>query len=151
MKKQLQNILIITIIFGLLDQLTKLYARLHFIVPFEIIPDFFSLNYRENYGIAFSIDIPRFLIIFLTYIFLFFGIYLAYKELNIHKKTSQILLGLIIGGSIGNLIDRSTYGYVIDFIDIWRWPVFNLADMGIVIGILGIILFYGKIKRTNNK
>jgi signal peptidase II len=57
----------------------------------------------------------------------------------------------VLGGGLGNLIDRFTRGYVIDFISIWKWPVFNLADVFVTIGVLLIVLFYGKIKAQNQK
>ena len=50
-------------------------------------------------------------------------------------------MGLLIGGAIGNLIDRLKTGYVIDFIDFRVWPVFNIADISIVVGV-GIIIYF---------
>jgi signal peptidase II len=53
----------------------------------------------------------------------------------------QVLLGLVLGGALANAVDRVVQGYVVDFIDLQRWPVFNVADMAIVVGIvLGIVL-----------
>jgi signal peptidase II len=48
----------------------------------------------------------------------------------------QVLLGMVLGGAIANALDRFVQGYVVDFIDLQRWPVFNVADMAIVLGIL---------------
>lgn len=151
MRKNLLQILIITIVFLLLDQITKQLVATNLIEPFNIIDGFFELRYSENTGIAFSIAIPQLVTIVLTYIFLIAGFYIAYKELNLNKWLSKILLSLVLGGAIGNLIDRTVYGYVIDFIAIWKWPVFNIADSGIVVGILGIIVFYDKIKFRTGK
>ncbi len=74
-------------------------------------------------------------------------IYLAGKELNLNKKITQILLALIVAGGLSNLFDRFIHGFVIDFISIWIYPIFNIADIYITIGILLTIAFYGKIKR----
>ena len=58
--------------------------------------------------------------------------------MNLFLKTG---MGLLIGGAIGNLIDRIKTGYVVDFIDFRIWPVFNIADIAIVIGV-GIIIYF---------
>lgn len=49
-------------------------------------------------------------------------------------RQMQLIMGMIAGGALGNLVDRALYGYVIDFVDLGWWPVFNLADSAIVIG-----------------
>ena len=74
------------------------------------------------------------------------------KQLELHRDTVQIAFGLLIGGILGNLIDRIRVGHVIDFIDIHlpftlpyilpygRWPAFNIADSAIVVGMLFYLL-----------
>ena len=79
-----------------------------------------------------------------------FIFYFAIKELKLNAKITIISIGFIVGGAVGNLIDRLVAGYVVDFIGIWKWPNFNVADAHIVIGILLLILFYGKINKTKN-
>ena len=56
-------------------------------------------------------------------------------------KAGQILWGLIVGGAAGNLIDRLIQGFVVDFIDFYFWPAFNIADMAISIGIVGLLIY----------
>ena len=56
----------------------------------------------------------------------------------------QVMLGLILGGAISNGVDRAIQGYVVDFVNLHWWPVFNVADSAIVIGILGTILTVGR-------
>lgn len=141
------QILIFTIIFTLLDQLTKYLARVYLAQPKVIINKFFSLELAHNSGVAFSIPVPSIIVMLLTVVFLVFGGWWAKKELDLKQKRAQVCVALIAAGAIGNLIDRVLYGYVTDFISIWRWPVFNFADIWIFAGILGIFLFYGKIKR----
>jgi signal peptidase II len=66
-----------------------------------------------------------------------------------HKGMSRLLavsLGLILGGSLGNLVDRMTFGYVVDFFDFRIWPVFNIADSGITVGV-GMLALSLAIKR----
>ena len=60
------------------------------------------------------------------------------------KRYNNFALGLLLGGTIGNLIDRLIYGYVIDFIDLGFWPSFNLADSFSVIGVLLLIYLHWK-------
>lgn len=148
MIKNLGKIFILAAIFAFLDQLIKAWAIKNLQNPLIILDNFFKLELSHNTGIAFGIDLPFFLLTILTVILIFVMIYLAIKEFNLNSKLSQILLAMILGGALGNLIDRFTYGFVIDFISIWRWPNFNLADSLIVIAILLILVFYGKMKKT---
>ncbi len=142
------KILIIAAFLALLDQLLKNVSIRHFTIPVKIIDNLFTLTYVENTGIAFGIALPYLLIILINVLLVAGLIYLADRELDIKKKTAQIPLALIIGGALGNIYDRLSYGYVIDFISIWKWPAFNLADIYITVGVLLIVVFYGKIKRT---
>lgn len=57
---------------------------------------------------------------------------------------AQVTLGAILGGAIANAVDRFVQGYVVDFIDLHRWPVFNLADSAIVVGIIVAVLSFGR-------
>jgi signal peptidase II len=64
---------------------------------------------------------------------------------KVRRSTFRIVsLGLIVGGAFGNLVDRVRYGEVIDFVDVgwhqWRWPVFNVADSGVTVGFILLIL-----------
>lgn len=124
-----------------LDQLTKLLAvsmlPVHYFVP--VFP-FFNLFLTYNKGVSFSLfasdasHTPILLSIFSIIICI--GVcYWMYKEKN---KTVQIGLSLILGGAIGNIIDRIRLGSVIDFLDFhyvtYHWPAFNIADTAICIG-----------------
>lgn len=71
-------------------------------------------------------------------------IFLWIKKLEQHEKWQAIALALILGGAVGNVIDRIWLGYVVDFIQIyyqqWYWPAFNIADSAISIGVVMIII-----------
>ena len=120
----------------------------------SVIPQVFKLVYRENPAAAFSItsSLPDwfrrpFLLLVSSLATLFFIIwYYRLKEEDALLMTSFCL---IIAGAIGNLIDRASMGYVIDFLDVYagifgypnlRWPTFNIADSCIVVGAIGIVI-----------
>ncbi|MBS3159210.1 signal peptidase II [Candidatus Woesearchaeota archaeon] len=117
-----------------LDLITK-----HLLVnKIIIINKYLLLNYQENTGIAFSLlRNQNFFIIIITIFIIGFLIY-YYKN-----KRCQLGIIFILAGAIGNLINRIHLGYVIDFIQISIWPVFNLAD---VFNIIGIIILFSKLK-----
>lgn len=128
-----------------LDQITKFFIR-----EVTIIRGFFSFTLEQNKGVAFGVEIPLSVTIPLTAVLIILGIFLADKHMNLRKNTAVFLAGIVIGGAFGNLFDRVMHGYVIDFISIWKWPVFNLADMFVTIGIFSIIFFYDKLRKINN-
>ena len=116
----------------------------------EVIPHFWSNRYAENPGAAWSllasqpesIRVPFFHVVSLLAIGL---IAVYYSRLRSDQKLLGMALCLVMGGAVGNLIDRVIRGYVIDFIDWhlndpdwhtrWHWPTFNVADTGISIGV----------------
>jgi len=126
-----------------LDQLTKYLVRANMelgqSIPGEGI---FRLTYTTNTGGAFGILANQAFLLALVAVIgiAVFLIYLRYIPL--HSRLLKIGLGLDLGGGIGNLIDRLRFsGQVTDFIDIGPWPVFNVADMSIVVGTI-LIAYY---------
>jgi signal peptidase II len=69
------------------------------------------------------------------------GIVLFYHHMPTDKFWIRLSLGLQLGGALGNAVDRMTRGYVVDFVDIGFWPIFNLADLSIVLGV-AILAYY---------
>ncbi len=130
----------ISLIVLVLDQITKFFAvnSLRGNAPIVIIDNFLQFNYVENYGAAFGIlqNKKIFFIVMTTIVVI--GI-IVYIKTNTNLTTiMKITLAMIIGGAIGNFIDRVRLGYVVDFIDVKFWglydfPVFNIADSSIVI------------------
>ncbi len=135
----------------ILDQITKFLVDINMALhqSIEIIPNFFNLTYIRNTGAAFGFlagdrSSGR-IAFFALFSILAIGclIYLL-KNLRPGQKMTILSLSLILGGAIGNLIDRLRLGEVIDFLDVhwydWHWPAFNIADSAITIGV--ILLFY---------
>lgn len=149
----------LAVILGLviLDQVTKgsllylltdripLFGNAWELVPYPYmiaqVTDFFNLVFTWNPGTSFSLfrtlgEAAPYIIVILTGIVIgFLGHYL-YKRSDNHEKWP---VALIIGGALGNLIDRIRFGAVIDFLDFhvggWHWPAFNVADVCIVLGV----------------
>lgn len=108
-----------------------------------IIKNFFYLTYTRNTGAAFSIlEDSRILLLIITVIALFFINKFMNKETI--KGIENFIYGIIVGGILGNLFDRIVFGYVIDFLDFkifgYNYPVFNLADTFIVVGVIILII-----------
>jgi len=149
MKKKsrfLINTIFLTLPFILVDSFTKIYAIREKDNIYCMIKDVFCFKYRENTGIAFSIPIPILIITILNILLLGLILKLANDELKKNRFT-LVAISLIVAGGIGNLIDRFARGFVVDFISIFNFPIFNVADICISLGVLIIIVFYGKIKR----
>lgn len=125
----------------ILDQLTKFLAKskLMPIGDITLIPGYFSFSYVENRGAAFGMfRNKKLLLVGVTAIIIFIMIYYLVKKRNMNKLL-KIGFILIIGGAVGNLIDRIYLGYVVDYMhfyikDIFDWPVFNVADISVVTG-----------------
>lgn len=140
-----KKVLLFMFIALLLDQITKVLASnlLDINNSTIIINNFFYLTLCHNTGIAWSLlDNQRLLIIVFTLIALI--IIIRFIKSFKNNLRNNIAFGLLIGGLFGNLIDRIFYGYVIDFLDFYifkyDYPVFNIADVCIVIAILLLIV-----------
>lgn len=141
--------IITTVLIVLIDRVTKLFFSdlLSHGESLPIIHNIFHMTLVHNTGIAFGFFKDQgsvFIVIpIIAIILLVFNIY-YYRQNNEALNRSYIIaFSFILGGAIGNLIDRIVYGYVIDFIDFRIWPVFNIADSAITIGavIIGIKCF----------
>lgn len=110
----------------------------------KFLPDMVSFNT----GVAFNIPIPNQIMIILTPILLVGFFLLAQKYFDLAAAASKMVVGLIIGGGLGNFIDRLLFGAVRDFINLGFWPSFNLADTFITVGAVVLILFHGKILKA---
>jgi signal peptidase II len=171
------------------DQISKLFVK-GFSIPFlnfnyegmyhgqtiPIIGDFFRLTFIENPGMAFGYDPGNQFKLLISVFSLIASLGLIFYLYVIKNKswTLRFSIALILGGAVGNLIDRTFYGIffdyaplfygkVVDFFDVDffdftlfgrsydRWPVFNIADAAVTIGVLVLILFYKKHENEDEK
>lgn len=143
--------IIICLIITALDAIIKIVVENN-LVYISIIPNFFSLLKVRNYGVAFSfLENARWLIIaFSVFIIIFFNS----LSKDIPETTpKKIAFGIVYGGIFGNLLDRIFRGYVVDYLSFtifnYDFPVFNLADICIVVGIFLIFFLYSR--KTSSK
>lgn len=105
-----------------------------------VIGSFFHITYVHNYGGAFSIFMNQ------RWLFIVMGmlvpvlLVLMLRKLIFTRTIYTVTSALILSGAVGNLIDRLRFGYVIDFIQLGAWPVFNIADIAITCGIACLIV-----------
>ena len=131
----------------IIDQLTKYIAKsnleLHQSIP--IIKDFFHITLTTNTGAGFGLlKDNNILISFITIIIL--GFIVFYYDTLPKKGNAHLSIVMIVSGALSNLIDRIFLGNIIDFIDFRIWPIFNIADSCITIGILYIVFYYSRNK-----
>jgi len=139
----------ITVLVIVLDQASKLLAD-HFLQyhqPVAVMPLFnFTLMYNKGAAFSFLADAGGwqrwFFLLLTTAVSIFIFSWL--RKLKLHQVLQYTALALILGGALGNLIDRAIYGYVIDFLDVYfnsyHWPAFNIADSAITICSLLLII-----------
>jgi len=176
------RVLIITFFIVIADQFTKLLIK-GYNIPFlniqhkgllygdrhDVLGQFLRITYIENPGMAFGIDFGVSSKLFLSLFSVFASFGIVYYLYKIQKESIaiRVSLAVVLGGAIGNLIDRVFYGIfygyaplfygkVVDFIDVDfftinlfgysydRWPIFNVADMAVSIGVILLLFFTGK-------
>ncbi|MBN1559110.1 signal peptidase II [candidate division KSB1 bacterium] len=159
------KILIITAIIVAIDQMTKIYISrsMQLYQSFRLLGDFIRLTYVENKGIVFGIKMAHggFFTVFAAIASLAIMFYLF--RMKGEKFIARLSMALILGGAIGNLGDRLFRGSVVDYLDVeffditipafqflfihfpgyalQRWPVFNVADAAITVGMLLLFVF----------
>ncbi len=142
----------------LLDQASKTQImqamRLHESIP--IIPNFFSLTYIRNPGAAFGLLASssngfRLLFFGATSVFALALLATIFVRLRHDDWAGQLSIAGILGGAIGNMLDRLRFGEVIDFLDVYvngyHWPAFNVADAAISVGVVILIFHFALEKR----
>lgn len=121
----------------LLDQLTKYFLKNKTFV----VTNFFKINYVENTGASFGmLKGFNWLLIIVAFIALF-CVFKYYKEVKKERFYVHLAIGFLLGGILGNLIDRVLLGYVRDFLDFGFWPTFNFADTFSTIAVI-ILIFH---------
>jgi len=134
------------------DQLSKTWIRSNLAVGHSL-PEvgFFRLTHVRNTGAAFGLfqgqSGPLTIVAIVGIMVLLLYALLVYRQFPFLDSTPvKVTLGLVLGGTVGNLTDRIRFGYVTDFVDVGFWPAFNVADSAIVIGT--ILFAYSLISRA---
>lgn len=142
----------VAIVVYVLDQVTKGLVVANIPYPTygppghtEVIAGFFNLVHVGNTGAAWSILSGKGHWLAMLAIITLGAIYYWRHTLGLRAKTAQLCFGGLCGGTVGNLTDRVLHGHVIDFLDFhfgdYIYPSFNVADMGIVCGVLGYVVW----------
>lgn len=150
MKTLYARLLVTAGIVLLVDQLTKSWALESLATPRVLIDGLLRLRLAYNSGGAFGIlqGFPEFFLVAT----LIATIAILFWVRSLDQPTWAIPLGLVLGGGFGNVFDRllrDTGGRVVDFIDLGWWPVFNVADMCIVTGVMLVLLLGFKSERED--
>lgn len=159
MKKKYIYVILVSVLLVVFDQITKALIISNYNVHeySVVINNFFNIFYIRNYGAAFGILSQN--IIFLIGITCIMIYYVFYEiKRNINNNLSIFSLTLVLGGAVGNLIDRIFRGYVVDFLSFrlfnYDMPVFNVADIFITCGVILVIfciLREGKYEKNSSR
>lgn len=183
------RILYVSFVIVVVDQISKVIVK-GFAIPFlnikyygmnlgesfSVIGDFFRITFVENPGMAFGINVGNSSKLFLSLFSLIASIGLIYYIYKIRKESliNRLSIALILGGAVGNFIDRAFYGVfydyaplmygkVVDFfqVEFWdftlfgktyeTWPIFNVADASVTIGVILMLIFHGRIYDEEEK
>jgi len=155
--RNIMSWLLISLVLIVLDQLTKLWivGAFQYGEGLPLTP-FFNLVYARNSGAAFSFlagagGWQRFFFIGIAFVASFLIVHLLRKHAQ--ERGFCFALSLILGGALGNLIDRVRFGYVIDFLDFYyagyHFPAFNVADSAITVG--AALLIWDSLKNAKGK
>lgn len=142
----MKKIAIFSIVFILIDQIIKLLItnNIAYLDSIEIIPNFFYLTHVHNEGAAWSIFSGNTLFLILIAIIVLVFIYLFLIKGKKIGKIENFTYSMLIGGIIGNLIDRIVFKYVIDYLEFifgsYHYPVFNFADICIVVSVIILVV-----------
>jgi len=126
-----------------LDQVSKFFISANMNLG-QSIPEegFFRITYGTNTGGVFGLFANQAFLITLTAIVGVAAILVYSRYPLFNRVLVRSALGLLLGGAVGNLIDRIRLGEVVDFIDVGAWPVFNFADSAVVVGVILIIYYF---------
>lgn len=151
MKRKYLYIILFIVCLVFIDQISKLLVVNYLSSEVVLIKNFLSFEYVQNTGAAFGYLSGNILLLVFVTIGLIIYLISELKN-NIDKKLNVLFTLLIISGAIGNLIDRVFRGFVVDFISFIlfnnRMPVFNIADIFVTCGVLGLIFVMFKEERV---
>ncbi|MFZ5596464.1 MAG: signal peptidase II [Bacillota bacterium] len=133
---------IVALVSFIIDQASKYYVIKSMFLgqSIPVVAGFFHITHVHNTGAAFGLMPDRTGLFIVVSSLVVAGITIYQKKCGVKRGLIPVSLGLIVGGTVGNLVDRMMFGAVIDFIDFRVWPVFNLADSAIVAGAILLTL-----------
>ena len=161
MRRSFKIALPLALVLIVLDQVVKTWIQHHMVLytTKPVIPGFFNIVYVLNRGAAFGF-LNRSDIQWQTYFFFAataLAVLIIFHLLRMARDADTLLilsLGSILGGAVGNLIDRIRTGEVVDFLDFyWKsyhWPAFNVADIAIFLGSLGLLVAFYRMRRPSS-
>ena len=142
MKRSLLLLFLVSGVVVALDYGSKQWvmANLSYQNPVEILGEYVRFTYTRNSGVAFGLGAGTRFPYYVFSIIAAIAILYMFVRVQVTSRLRQWALALIFGGAIGNLIDRVRWGEVVDFIEIgiptWHWPVFNVADSAVSVGVV---------------
>lgn len=139
---------VVAVVVVVLDQAAKWLVLRRWPLPYTgeivLIPRLVSLTYIRNDGVAFGLfqGVPQLFTVSSLVITLGL-VYFYLTHLPPRNRLVAVLVGMILGGAIGNVIDRLRFGYVVDFIKTFdgRFPIFNVADSGVSVGVIALAFY----------
>lgn len=134
----------IAILVVMIDQAVKYYVRMVMELgeSIPVIPGIWHWTYIENHGAAFGILAHQQWFFLLTVLVLFALFFFFRERIPQKPRYFPVAVGLLLGGALGNAIDRFFFGGVTDFIDFRVWPIFNVADIAICIAVTMMMWFF---------
>ena len=145
MKNNLKSVYLFSAIFFIIDQAIKIFLSNNIALnqSYPLIKNFFSITLVHNTGAAFSIFTGNTIFLILIGVVCIIAISLYLKRIGYLADLDIFIYSLLIGGVLGNLVDRIVQGYVIDYLSVnfggYYFPIFNFADICIVVSI-GLII-----------
>ena len=134
-----------------LDQITKAIVvdKMTLHSPVSLLGDVVRLTYIQNAGAAFGLKLGGPLVHTVVAVGALGVLGWLFLSLPLTARLQRTALAMVLGGALGNIIDRIRLDYVIDFFDVgvseaWRWPVFNVADSFVTVGVLGLALSWSR-------
>ena len=147
--------IIFTIIFLIIDILSKLIICKYISVNenVQIIKNIFYITNVKNTGVAWSLFDNQTILVTIVSLIVIIGIIIYIKKHKPNNLIEKLSYSMIIGGAVGNLVERLIYGYVTDFIDVYifgyNYPIFNFADTFIVIGVIMLAVYTWRCSNGN--
>lgn len=144
---------IVLVVVLVVDQLSKAWIQANVLLheSLTVIPGYFDLTFTHNTGVAFGMFQGDGLVVALLVVALGLGALFYTRGVNWAGREPNIVGGMIVGGALGNLIDRARLGYVVDFLDFhWlahRWYIFNVADSCICVAVTWLVI--GQLRAKN--